>query len=177
MKLRYKGKSLHIPDTADIPVYFDGMEGLIQTMIDEIKPWRKGEDPIHTVELHHDLDNIVTAVEGRTLDVFWGINKDHWARNPQVSPFIQSSDTKTDIFTIELAGTPDKPILARAYPGEYIPPLPWMKSAQYADGGYAACVEYWRRHAYVAANVDIRSGSRTTKAPAWYIAMPVFSHR
>lgn len=180
MKLRYAGKNVHVPGTADIPVYFDGIRGLIQEMINEIRPWREGEDPIHTIDLSHDIDNIVTVVNGQSQDVFWGINKDHWARNPQVSPFIDSNDTRTDIFTIEMAGTPDKPVLARAYPGEYIPPLPWMKSSRYADGGYEACVEYWKSHAYVAANVDVREGTRSNRAPSWYITiptMPVFSHR
>jgi hypothetical protein len=131
-----------------------------------VEPWDDGDDPIETKRLNHDRPlPIVVPSNG---EPWWGIHAGHHARQPQASPFVKinwRTLERTDLFTVELTQTPGRPKLVRAYPGDYIPPLPWMNSARDADGGIRACLEYWRGHAYV-----YRPGLmiRRAERPDWF---------
>jgi hypothetical protein len=154
MGWKYNKTDVQVPRTADIPPeYWSTRRGrlVVQRVLDKIEPWRSGQNPIET----HKVDGeqfvpIVVPLDGRKAK--WGIHAGHHARRPQASPFIRvdfNQIRKTSLFTVELEQSPERPRLVRAYPGDYIPPLPWMVSAKDADGGMQACLDFWRGHAYV----------------------------
>lgn len=167
----YRGVNVQVPRTADIPPQFWSSKErsqAVQRVLDTVKPWRQGEDPIETQRLDGErFMPIVVPLNGR--NPIWGIHAGHHAKKPQASPFIQvdfDRIERTDLFTIELVQTPRRPKLVRAYPGDYIPPLPWQASAGAADGGRRACLDFWRTHAYVFRRSAVRS--RVRFAPDWY---------
>jgi len=166
----YKGVKVSIPFTAEIPTDFrpgHQRAGLVQSMLDELDPWRGGEDPIQTNEFDQNFRALVVANDGRLP--FWGVCGWHKAKQPELSPFIDLRSTpRTNLLTIELVDSPKKPRLVRVYPGDYTPPLPWQKSAHWADGGTQACREFWKKHSYVFAPNRIAHGTRTGSAPHWF---------
>ena len=166
----YRGANVQVPRTADIPPKFwsQGPRGeVVQRVLDMVEPWHEGDDPIETKQLDRDwFMPIVVPLNGRTP--WWGIHAGHHARVPQASPFIKldfNRLTPTDLFTVELVQTPQRPKLVRAYPGDYIPPLPWMASASSAQGGIAACRTFWCNHAYVYMKSTMVSRRRQ---PDWF---------
>lgn len=140
----------------------------VQTALDEIEPWMEGEDPIHTFDLSKSIGARIVRLS-QDEEPFWGIYDYHKAREPDLSPFIivDPGDPRksTDIATLELRGTPEKPMLTRVHPGEYSLPLPWMQSANQAPGGKAECIEFWNQHAYV---YKSDASDIQTNAPEWY---------
>lgn len=100
----------------------------------------------------------------------WSLHAGHKAYHKQPVPFVRrdgSGGYVAGSISIMLVGTADKPILARAYPGDCVPPLPWMGSAKYAEGGVAACLKYWRHHAYLY-DRRVMEGFVSDTAPLWY---------
>ncbi|MDB5165197.1 MAG: hypothetical protein JWM00_87 [Candidatus Saccharibacteria bacterium] len=169
----YKDFPVKVPATADMPRRYrpDGQFAhLVQKALDQTPKWSEGDDPIETVVIGRPkVYKTVVPTEGG--DRIWAIHCGHAAKRAQVSPFVQISDQLfTDRLTVELTGTPKSPILVRAYPGEYMPPLPWMKTASWADGGREACINFWRQHAFVFAEQLIRKGSQTKRSPEWFTA-------
>lgn len=156
MPYTYHNNPILIPRHAEVSAVFrdrDGVLGeVIQEVLDNVEPWEKGEDPIETFDLPHRIGSRVVALTAAEKPL-WAINPHHKARQPGLSPFITLLPTdgrnSVDIGTLELSGTIEKPILTRVYPGDYMPPLPWMASAPKADGGRPACVDYWQSHAFV----------------------------
>lgn len=163
----YRGSNVGVPSTADIPTNYQfGRQGAwaVREALGCLEPWDKGDDPIETVQLSRVVPAIVVPTGGRPVS--WGKHVGHKAKHVQVSPFIRVGRSLTDLFTIELVGTVGAPSLVRAYPGDYIPPLPWMNSAEWACGGYESCVKFWRTHAYVYSDSIVRSlGDRS---PSWF---------
>ena len=112
-----------------------------------------------------------TAVPIHDARVIWGVHRGHQAARPGLSPFVDRPVPANWLgkITVELVGTPETPLLVRAYGGEYTPPLPWMRSAQEATGGEAAAQKYWRTHAYLLVEDSlILPGTRTVNAPQWF---------
>lgn len=168
----YQGRPVFIVPTADLAPEFrpDHKLGyLVQRILDGIEPWEPGDDPI---EAGHDpqlqLSAIVTLNNGRKP--VWGIHTAHKARRPELSPFVHGGGDLefTSSFTVELAGTTRYPRLTRAYPGTYVPPLPWQASAGDADGGVEYCREFWHDHSYPYERSLIIRGTQTNTVPEWY---------
>lgn len=168
--LRYRGRRVFVPPTAEVPAEYlqVPLRGIVQEAISGVPPWDKGEDPIQTIEADKLLEQAVIERVHHEM-VFWAIHRSHKAKVPQPSPFviIDRPVPKTKLLTVELAGMPDSPILARVYPGDYVPPQPWQKSARFADGGREACVEFWRRHAYIY-QPDLVVANSQSNPPAWF---------
>lgn len=151
---RYRGRRVIVPRTAEIRAPFrPGQSGnaLVQQMLDVLEPWRRGEDPIHTESFEGGSFSPIVVRVGRGDRVFYAQHRYHTARVVKPSPFVRPRvlPEKTNRLTIELTGTPREPMLVRAYPGGYIPPLPWQKSARFADGGIEFCRRFWSNHAFV----------------------------
>lgn len=170
MGWNYRGANVQVPRTADIPPQFwpnGRLSAIVQEVLNTVEPWQDGDDPIETETFQDELFlPIVVPLQGRKP--WWGIHAGHHARQPQASPFIQVDFdliAKTNRFTIELMQSAQRPKLVRAYPGDYIPPLPWMGSAAHADGGRQACLNFWRRHAYVYRR---QAMLRRRPEPAWF---------
>ncbi len=166
----YKGVSVAVPRTADIPRPYrpDGQfASFVQMCLDNTPRWQDGDDPIETLAIKGArMNNIVVPVD--QAERIWATHIGHAAKKAGVSPFVQQkSRVSTSHLTIELVGTPKRPILVRAYPGEYMPPLPWMKTAAWAQGGRSLCLDYWLVNAYVFAEQLIVQGSRSS-SPAWF---------
>ncbi|MBC7512749.1 hypothetical protein H7142_03790 [Candidatus Saccharibacteria bacterium] len=170
MEWTYAGANVTVPRTADIPPQFrfkNSNGNVVQEILDLMDPWRDGENPVHTVELEgRELMPIVVPLNGRKA--WWGIYAGHHANTPQASPFIKvnlSHVELTSMFTIELEGSVRSPRLVRAYPGEYIPPLPWMTSARQIPGGVQLCQKYWRKHALIFRQSAMKASARE---PGWF---------
>ena len=165
----YRGKKVQVAWTADIPTeYREGSRRglIIQEILDGIKPWQEGDNPIETVIDMDPMPQIVVPIGRRRIR--WARHIGHKAQAVGLSPFVISRPQPTQSFTVEMAGSIDSPLLVRAYPGEYTPPLPWQQSAKDADGGMEACVAFWRRHAYIYRLSRIVTGSETSVAPSWF---------
>ncbi len=171
----YHNNVVKIPRNAEVSSAFRDTPRAIffsevQTAINEIESWEKGEDPIYTFDIPFDIGARVVQL-AQNEEPLWGVNPYHKARYPQESPYLlldrRDPRATTDEATIELSGTPDKPMLIRAYPGDYMPPLPWMSSAKDADGGREQCLEYWQTHAFMYRG---RPDELSTQAPDWYQA-------
>lgn len=181
----YRGARLFVPPTADITEnFFRRHARLLQEAIREfeldedeagVAPWAKGEDPIFTLEISRGdgLNTNVVPVEPHER-VMWAVYSRHTAMHPGLSPFVRRREwPSATALTIEFAGTGEQPILTRAYPGEYQPPLPWMKSASSAPGGVAEAAKYWSGHALIRTTTTMK-GVPTRDAPDWY-ARPALS--
>ena len=168
----YAGRRLEVARYADMPHTMrpnGKYHTLVQELIHSIKPWDEGEDPIETMEFDESIYPM--ALPRGYADVTWGVHRGHRARVPGLSPFVQRGipHELMGFITVELVGTPEEPLLVRAYGGDYTPPLPWMVSAKNADGGLAAGQKYWQSHAYLMQNRSIiREGSETSEAPNWF---------
>jgi hypothetical protein len=150
---------------------------LVQRVLDGVAPWQEGEDPIEARELKRTALIPETVRVHDTSKVIWAVHTAHASRQNELSPFvILDREPITNTLTVELEGTPDSPVVTRVYPADsneyYIPPLPWMESADDADGGHEGCVEYWRTHAFIARR-RARYGlmapeTRSATPPQWY---------
>lgn len=174
-KYTYNGKKVIVPRGAEVAGIFGTRPGapfqeLVQETLNAVDPWEAGQDPIETFSLPVAIGARVVALATSEVPL-WGVNPHHRARTPGVSPYaiIDRRDSRgsTTTATLELAGTPDKPVLTRVYPGEYMPPLPWMSTAKNAPGRMRECVEYWSTHAYIFKNNDTIPLS--PEAPDWYV--------
>lgn len=146
------------------------MAGVVQEVLDRIDAWPTHKRQwIFTTDVDRTLEQIVVPVlQDRAVRV-WAKHAGHHARSPEVSPFVQVIAPLTRQFTIELLGASDRPKLVRAYPGEYIPPLPWQISAEDGLGGYDASLVFWQAHAYVLSRPGlIMPGTTTKRSPNWF---------
>jgi hypothetical protein len=149
----------------------------VQALLDEVEEWDPAETDIvvETVEIAgKTFPNPTIPIpfaEGQLQQFFWAVHRSHTARQPGLSPFakLNSQPDRTNLMTLELAGTPDKPVLARLYPGEEMMPLPWQSSIRNARSGAdkIAAQAYWRTHAFVAMGNYCR-GTVTGVMPVWY---------
>jgi hypothetical protein len=169
----YNGQRVQISPFSDIP-YEMRSNGryatLVQTVLDQTEPWAASESPIEGRYFSIPVRPVSVEVPAGVSRV-WGVHRGHKARTPGLSPFvdIHVDERLMGYVTIELGGSPDKPLLIRAYGGEYTPPLPWMMSAKDADGGREACLRYWQSHAYLSRTLRmIKEGTSTTEAPDWF---------
>jgi hypothetical protein len=168
----YAGKKLKIAPYADIPYEFrpDGrFSEMVQATIDATERWETGENPVQTTRFACPIRPVAVSVG--TDAPIWGVHKGHKARKPGLSPFLSRwIDLELlGYITIELEGDSRKPLLTRAYGGDYTPPLPWMSSAQDAIGGRAASRKYWTTHAYLNRPTNlILPGTQTSEVPSWY---------
>lgn len=171
-KLLYRGRRVIVPRTAEIRAPFRaGQHGvvLIQEMLDRLEPWRQGEALVCTESFKDEKFSPIVVELRRGDTVFFAVHRYHTARNPKPSPFIRckrSLEPTSDV-TIELEGSPREPVLTRAYPGGYIPPLPWQQSARYAVGGLKYCRHFWSTHAFVYRDRLVRGGHHNVPTPNW----------
>jgi hypothetical protein len=174
MPYTYNGNRVIIPRHAELSGAFrsDGgvFGGVIQRILDTIEPWEQGEDPIETFDLPKKIGARAVTLASEEQPV-WGINPHHKARRPGPSPFVElerrDPRNSTNLATLELTGTMECPMLTRVYPGDYMPPLPWMMSADKALGGKQACLDYWKSNAYILRDTS-RPLELTREAPDWY---------
>lgn len=169
----YQENRVFIPSQAEVlRPFMPGigvMSEVVQDALNEVRPWKKGEDPIHDFYVPNAIGSLVVELEDSETPG-WAINPRHRAKRPGLSPYVEleKDDPRatTTVATIELKGTPHRPILVRAYPGEYMPPLPWMKSVTNTpDGGKEASLNFWMRHAFVHTRPDL---TLSEEAPDWY---------
>ena len=150
----YKGRRVEVPRVADVSAQMmpDGLYGaLVQTTLNGVDPWERKQAPIETVEFGGEfIKPMAVPIAGQ--EVRWGIHFHHKAAQPGLSPFVEQFDmgaVQTNLLTIELSGTPEKPVLVRAYGGDYTPPLP----AYYSPGFKL-----------------IKRKTHTATAPEWFTA-------
>jgi len=169
---KYRDVNVQVPSTADIPtIYrFDKPLGrVVQEVLDSIDPWQEGEDPIETMRFPGRTFRCIVIPRGNAAAT-WAKHPGHHAKSVEASPFVvidSKLPPRTNLFTVELVQTPERPKLVRAYPGDYIPPLPWMNSARWAEGGRSACVDFWKQHAYACHPAQVLRG-RSSNPPAWF---------
>ena len=143
------------------------MDYIVQEMLDRVSEWPGRKQ--RSITLTVDLSLKAIVVPARPMDErIWAKHVGHHAMNVQVSPFVRRPVQPTSQFTIELSGAAQRPKLTRAYPGIYIPPLPWQKSAEEGLGGIDASLEFWQTHAYRFKETLIQPGSETKKSPNWF---------
>lgn len=163
----YEGTPVVVARTADISnSYRPGgkLSYVVQQVLDQLKPWDDHDLPAFTAHISRRVYHQVVGVV-KPEDVFWAVHRGHKAKQPGLSPFIRPSGApQTSYFTVEMAGTPSSPLLVRAYPGAYMPPLPWMHHTM-SSKSYAC--EFWSRHAYVYHEALVR-GSIVNDPPSWY---------
>lgn len=166
----YQDTPVSIPFTADIPTDFRpgrSRAHTVQQLLDMTDPWKDGDDPIETNQVDGRMRCLTVPNDGR--QPIWAVHVGHKARQPQLSPFIETRiQPLTQLLTIELAGTPERPRLVRVYPGDYTPPLPWQNSAKDADGGREYCLTYWRSHSYLFSPRVVQGRTCTTTPPNWF---------
>lgn len=129
---------------------------LVQRVLDNMAPWDDWEEGAFLIETHKLVGQSFTPttveITVSNAKIVRGIHVEHTARKVGLSPFVDIPDEdlpKTNLLTVEIAGSPESPIITRAYPGDYVPPLPWMGSARQAyPDGRQTCEMYWRNHAY-----------------------------
>lgn len=167
---KYQGCIVLVSPTADIPTEYrmgKRCAAVVQEVLDEIPPWQEGDDPIETVtDFDVAMPHIVVPRDGG--EVLWAKHKGHHARRVGLSPFVTVARSYTRAFTVEMTGSSEQPRLVRAYPGDYIPPLPWQNSARSADGGRDACLSFWRQYAYIYRPSLVVPGSVSETPPEWF---------
>lgn len=168
------GVKVVVPEHADIsPQFAAGGEEyieLLQDALDEL--WGDLDTgPDLTLILEPKDPKLLLEVVpfGQRDDLVWAMHAGHKARHKQPVSFVrrQLHNLVADSITIKMAGSSDQPELVRAYPGDYVPPLPWMRSAEYAEGGVARSRDFWATHAYVY-DKHLMEGFVSTTAPVWY---------
>jgi len=164
----YRGVAVKVPRTADIPHRYKqgGRAGyIVQEVLDGVEPWEPGSDPIETiVDLEEAVPEIIVPIDGK--EVIWAKHAYHSAKIVQLSPFVRTLPVMTRSFTVVLAKTPENPMVTRAFPGEYAPPLPWQRFRM--GNELEESREFWSTHAYVYDAGLIVPGSIVTEAPAWF---------
>lgn len=164
----YRGVRVGVPWTADIPAPFrlgGDLDFIVQEILDDMDPWDE-EGVSDTFEDFDLMRALVVSVEGRHR--IWAKHVGHRARWVQESPFVRTNGEVplTTQFTVMMMGTPEAPRLVRAYPGDFIPPLPW----QHIDTPelWLRSLEFWRTHAYVYGPERVIPGSETETIPTWF---------
>lgn len=166
-----RGVPVVVSETADIRTpYRIGHPSayIVQDVLSQIRNWPEGKTMVLTVGQLKRRQPRIAVERLRETRVVWGQYVGHYEPKVQLSPFVIVRGGMTSSFTVEVVGGFDRPMLVRAYPGEYMPPLPWQLSAGDAMGGKEACMEYWRTHAYVHSTSLVRAGTGTDKAPDWF---------
>lgn len=171
----YHNNRVEIPRHADISRPYLPTGDLapdVQNALDNQLPWEDNTETINTFELSQEqiVRSIVVALNPGE-EVTWGIYSSHRARNPDASPFVairNPADPRlsTNQSTLHIVGTTERPRLVRAYPGDYIAPLPWMSTAKSAEGGVDASIAFWQTHAYVHSPTVVKQ--EVPSAPAWH---------
>ncbi len=170
----YQENRVLIPSGAEVseafrPAPAGAFRDVIQEVLDSIGPWERGQDPIETFDLPYHIGSRAVVLTDSESPM-WAVNPHHKARNPGQSPYIRLPNGddrhRTRLATLELTGTVEKPLLTRVYPGDYMPPLPWMKTAKNAPGGRDECLSFWMRHAFVYRQKDDLDFSG--QPPTWY---------
>lgn len=172
----YYGARVGVPFAADIPPKFrhDGTwRNAVQRVLNRVQPSKDGVLPAVVTCCLSDAAFYRLAASVPVGGIReWGVHAGHHARNPGLSPFVRLpySTPCTSLFTVHLDGTVSKPLVVRAYPGEEIPPLPWMSSARSSLWRMSDITAYWRTHAYVLCpdGGPMRPGTQVTKPPAWF---------
>lgn len=169
----YDGRFLKIAPRADVqPELFPGQKYShhVQQLLDSIEPWSPKQRTVRqTMAFRSAL--LPMAVPTQGARVIWGIHRDHQASRPGLSPFVDRPVPANWLgtMTIELVGSPETPMLVRAYGGEYTPPLPWMMSARESRQIQLDAQRYWHSHAYLLLDDSlIRRGTRRTHPPTWF---------
>lgn len=170
----YGGRRVGLPFAADIPYDFrpaGRRHSVIQDVLDVMAPWTSSrrQPPIGTAVLREQFFDIVVELEPGMRPV-WAIHRGHHARNPQPSPFVKlpGRAPTTNYFTVHVDGTPNQPLVVRAYPGNEVPPLPWMASAEHYHWPIERIYAYWRKHAYVWRDTIAVRETETARGPAWF---------
>ena len=90
----------------------------------------------------------------------------------KLSPFVMIDRDQrlpmTKALTVELAGTPECPIMMNVYPGSAIPPLPWQLSPEDEADEYQWSLEFWRRHSFLYNKHHV--GKSQSPPPSWFAA-------
>lgn len=181
-ELQFRGRRLMIGRYAEIHFapawrYNGAIRRGVQSLLNGIDDWDPAETDIVVETI--DLSGITFANPTVSIPFpgqeperfFWAVHSHHTARQPGCSPFAQlyGRPDRTNLLTIELAGSPDKPVLARLYPGDEMMPLPWQtsvrKSGSATDRNESQA--YWRTHAFVAMD-NYRLDTVTAQLPSWY---------
>ncbi len=126
----------------------------------------EGQELVDSFDMPQEYPDII--VEARGACRHWGVYRWHTASRPGLSPFVSRSAPMTSVLSIHLVEQPAGPMLVRAYPGEYMPSLPWQMSARSEEGGVAACRAFWRQYAFVETSGLIVPGTATRSAPDWF---------
>jgi hypothetical protein len=168
---KYGKYSVRVSPTADIPSLYRLKRPLSDVVQQTLNMMPSGfierKESFTLARTYKPLNAIVVPLDGR--EPRWMINVGHHARVREVSPFVELGEAVlTHEFTIELEGSRMTPKLVRAYPGGYIPPLPWQVSAGDAPGGRSACVEFWQQHAYVYTETLVAVDTEVKKPPEWF---------
>ena len=168
---KYGKYTVRVSETADIPSLYRLKRPLSDVVQQALNLMPSGfierKESFTLAHTYKPLNAIVVPLEDRKPR--WMINVSHHARIRQVSPFLELDEvTLTREFTIELEGSRMTPRLVRAYPGGYIPPLPWQVSAGDAPGGVRACIEFWQQHAYVYSTTLVAVDTEVTRPPEWF---------
>jgi hypothetical protein len=160
-----------IPTYADIALAMrpgGELSALVQRMLDEAEPWKRGDNPIEECQFggQHILPSTVPVPKGSVP--LWGIHKDHTDEFPGISPFVDSEPDPESVgwITLELSGSSMFPLLVRAYGGNYTPGLPWMSNVQ-KNRQVIASRHYWKQHAYLGTRL-IKDGEIYSNPPRWY---------
>lgn len=166
-KWTYRGVSVKVPSTADIPQPYKlggRRDHIVQEILDDMEPWASKEMS-ETVEGFEPMPAIVVPVGAHRR--IWAKHAGHRARNVQLSPFVcvRGELPVTTEFTLLMLGTPEAPMLVRAYPGDEMPPLPWQRLR---SGEGEQSLAFWRQHAYVYARMRVILGTECSKAPEWF---------
>jgi hypothetical protein len=175
----HHGRRVCIPRVAEVSAeYRPGgwYSAKVQQLLNEIPDgWSKGEDPCETAGFPdvHARERVVAVPEALRERVFWAVHRRHKASDPQISPFIPDLPevrSYTNLLTVELSGSSQKPYLVRVHPGDYVPPLYWMSSAKSAIGGKRECKVFWRSHAYAARSKHCLffPETVTSEPPDWF---------
>lgn len=164
----YRGVPVKVPLSADIPAPYrrEGrLASIVQEILDDMKPWDR-DGVSETVEGFDPMPAIVIPVEGR--ERIWAKHAGHRAKCVQHSPFVRVAGLipTTTIFTIKMLGAPTSPMLVRAYPGDYTPPLPWQRIRREEDR--PELLKFWRENAYVYGRLRVVAGSESDTPPDWF---------
>lgn len=147
----YNGREVRVSPIADITNALQmgsKYERLVQRALETVPAWEDGETPHWTITTNRTLWQTVTPNYGQMPQ--WGVHRAHRFQNVDVSPFLHvENNTGTRELTIELSGTPNDPVIERAYAGHYQPPLPWQQNVIWTPDSYRESLAFWRLFSYV----------------------------
>lgn len=161
---------VQVPRVAEIPYGYrpaGKYASFVQEVLCQIKKgdWHDRR-AVYTMELGYPFLALTTPVRNGLR--IWARHKDHSARQPDLSPFVTVAMVPcTTRLTVVLAGTPEKPVVVRVFPGEYRPPLPWQRSLRNAER--AESLAFWQRNAYVFYPSLFVPQTKTLEPPGWFM--------